>query len=615
MFLFLLIGIIFSFILFGYQSADAQMRIGYPRTFSLSGLIELSYYDYTFQMPSVNNKNKLRTSFFEQQYKITAKGFIYHPRLAVFTAGIKLSDSRQLAYVGGKVNSQGWGYNLLLTFLPYRPFSLDVFAGYNDYTTKPIGDFINREFEQTQNMNDQYYGARLKISKNPFPLTRVEYQHEEHSQSVFISNPGTVKTDQFIIDIRGNLRFWNTSYQLYLDYFDYSSPNLNYKAKSARFNSLSTLKNGIFIYNSFAYSKIDFSKLLSFDSSLVLERKKAFSQYYSYHYLHSENQFEGLEAQGIEGEVSKQTVNSLAGAWSYRLFSDLIVSLSLNYGHRKENNDSADFSGINASLTYRRSFLGLSFSPRYRFILREDELKGKLVEHNLLLDLITKKLRFGTIYANYSFTLSNEKYTYKQRAGDTGFFDENSETSTTKTKIKIHSFRTGVRGSLTGKGLSKAQWNIEAQIFYSDGTTERDQQQDWFSDEDPFFASTTEKIERKIRRYSLLVNLSYPFRSGIIFLNSGISKGKSNDISLEKIFYEGRVQYPVLKNLFITLKWKELWEKYAETPTQRYDDFSLTSEYRIGKTTLSAEGSILRSTTDDSEIYIKRFFFRYRRVI
>jgi len=128
------------------DAACASMTQRYPTRFSLSGLIELSYTDYFFEIPSASGSNEYHTSFVEQHYGVTASGYIYHPRLAVFNAGIKFTDNRQLAYVGAKLNTQTWGYDVLLTFLPYRPVSLDVFAGYNDYITKPIGDFINQEF-------------------------------------------------------------------------------------------------------------------------------------------------------------------------------------------------------------------------------------------------------------------------------------------------------------------------------------------------------------------------------------------------------------------------------------------------------------------------------------
>ena len=65
--------------------------------------------------------------------------------------------------MGGKVNSQVYGGNFLLTFLPYRPVSFDIFGGYTRDTINPVGDFINSEWAVTQNLNDLYYGARLKM--------------------------------------------------------------------------------------------------------------------------------------------------------------------------------------------------------------------------------------------------------------------------------------------------------------------------------------------------------------------------------------------------------------------------------------------------------------------
>jgi hypothetical protein len=585
----------------------------YPTRFMLSGLIELRYDDYFYDIPSASNKNGLHASFIEQRYGVTVGGFIYHPRLAVFNAGIKFTDSRQLAHVGGKVNSQTWGYDVLLTFLPYRPISLDLYAGNTDFTMDPIGNFINADFERTHEINYNYYGARLKISKYPYPITRAEYRHEQHDLFAFTGNPGAVKTDQFIIDSRGTLRYLNTSYQAVLEYYDYSSPAVSYKAKNIRLHMVSTIKKGVYMYNTFDYSDIDFSKLLSFNSNLTFERRKNFNQYYSYLFQRSENRFAGIQSQGIPGQVFKQTINSLSGSWTYRFFNGFVSSLSLNYGLRDENDENADFYGINFSLTYRRSLLGLNLSPRYRFLLRKDDLKGELLEHNLLLDLISKKLRFGTVYSNYSLTVSKEESRYRQSLGDTGFDD--AETVTTKLDSTIHDWRTGVRGSLPGQLLSRAQWNLETEIFYSKIKVERPRPVFLFSDDDSFFESPTEKFERTIERYALLGNISYPIGWASIFFSAGSSIGKSNGIKLKRAYIENRIQYPVRRNLIVLANWKNLWEKLAEASVRKAEEYSISAEYRLGRTTISAEGSVLRTENEDIEVYFRRFFLRFRRTI
>jgi hypothetical protein len=584
----------------------------YPTRFSLSGLVELYYSDYFFDMPSSSSNDNLHSSFIEQRYGITASGYIYHPRLAVFNAGIKFTDNRQLAHVGAKLNTQTWGYDVLLTFLPYRPVSLALYAGNTDYTLRPDGDFINSQFEQTQNVDYTYYGARLKIAKYPYPFTRLEYRHEEHGLFATVANPGTIKTDQLTLDIRGNLRFLKTSYQALLEYYDYSGPAVSYTVKEARLNTISTLKKGVYLYNSVNYSDIDYYNLFSFSSNLRFDHKKHFNQYYTYLYQHSENRFAGSSAQEIQGTETKLTVNALSGSWTYRFFNGFIGSLALNYGLRDENSENANFYGINFSLTYRRSLLGLNVSPRYRLLVRNDDLRGKLLEHNLLLDIISKKLRFGTVYSNYSLTISKEESKYRQIVSDTGF-DEEGETVTTKLDSVIHDWRTGVRGSVPGQLFSRAQWNIEAEFFYSKTNIERPRPVFFFSDDDSFFESPTEKFQRKIERYTLLGNISYPIGWASIFFSAGSSVGKSNGIKLKRAYLEDRIQYPIFRNLILLARWKYIWEKLAEDPARDIEEYSVSAEYRLGRTTLAADGSVLRTKNEDIEIYVRRFFLRVRR--
>ena len=601
---------------------SAQMTAQYPRKFNFSGVIELSYTDYFFELPSASGKkNEYHTSFLQQRYGISAGGFIYHPRLAVFNAGIRFTDNRQLANVGGgKTNSQTLGYNLLLTFLPYRPARLALYAGNTDYTIRPIGSFINPLWERTHDINHHYYGARLSILRHPYPFVRLEYRHEEHDLFSTSRNAGTVVSDRYTLDVRGNMRFWTTSYQLLLEYYEFSSPSLTYAAERVRLNVRSLLRPGIILYNSFIYTDVDFSKLLSLSSNLTIDhRTKIFNQYYMYRFIKSEKRFEGLKSQGIKGRTYKQTINSLTGSWTYRFtqryIEGLLSSLSLNYGLRDENNEDSKFYGINFTLSYGRPYLGLNFAPRYRLLVRKDDLRGQLLEHNLLLDIVTKNLRWGTIYSNYSFTRSKEISRYKHFLGDPEFGFTDFEIQETKTDSLIHSFRTGVRGRVPGQFLSRAQWNLEAEIFHSDSTIEKPRRESFFFDEFSFFESDIEKLERKIRRYSLISNVSYPAGWASIFFGSGYSIGKTNDRELKRFFIEQRIQYPVLRNLYVHLKWKELWEKISDYPTRRVDEYSISADYRIGRTTLTATGSVLRTETDRAEIYFRRFFLMLRRTI
>ena len=362
--------------------------------------------------------NEYHTSFIQQTYGIGAGGFIYHPRLAVFTAAIKFRDSRQLAGVGGKVNSQVYGANGQVTFLPYRPISFDIFGGYTRDTINPSGNFINSEWAVTQNLNDLYYGARFKMQKRSWPLIRLEY---EHRSSDFF-NPGqgyrTVTTNEVTLDVRGSFRFLHTIYLGLFRYVDFSSPSVSYKSKELQLNLRSNITTGVSWQNVFNYSDIDTSKLFSVGSNLDIRRNQIFTQYYAYQFYRSENHFAGIKTQGIAGSDTKQTINALNGSWTYRFVNGPVTSLSLNYGSETDNNEKSKFYGINFSVSYGRPLLGLNFSPRYRFLLRKDDLRGELIENNLELNLVTKNVSWGTIYSNYSLTVSKEKVKYRSATTD-----------------------------------------------------------------------------------------------------------------------------------------------------------------------------------------------------
>ena len=139
--------------------------------------------------------------------------------------------------------------------------------------------------------------------------------------------------------------------------------------------------------------------------------------------------------------------------------------------------------------------------------------------------------------------------------------------------------------------------------------------EDFFFDEDVIDTPETETFKRNIRRYSLLGNVTYPVGWATIFFSAGSSIGDSNGASLRKFFYEERVSYPVLKNLYLLVKWRQLWEKIAENPNRRVDEYAVTAEYRIGQTSVSANGAVLKSSFNGREIEVRRVYVRLRRMI
>ena len=154
---------------------------------------------------------------------------------------------------------------------------------------------------------------------------------------------------------------------------------------------------------------------------------------------------------------------------------------------------------------------------------------------------------------------------------------------------------------------------MEAEFFRSNTNVERPRPVFFLSDDNSFFESPTEKFQRKIERYTLLGNISYPIGWASIFFSAGSSIGESNGIKLKRVYVEDRIQYPIFRNLIVLARWKRIWEKLAEASSQDIEEYSVSAEYRLGRTTLSADGAVLRTNNENVEIYVRRFFLRLRR--
>ncbi|MEW6054223.1 MAG: hypothetical protein AB1552_10630 [Nitrospirota bacterium] len=598
------------------SEASAQMTILYPKRFYLKGLIELSYKDFFTSYTTGDKEFKSTLSYFEQNYRLDGGGYIYHPRLAVFTATVLYNDFRQLAgYSDDTWKSHFIGYDFSLTFLPYRPISLDIFGRKLNHTLDPAGVIVtaDRDFHWTE----YNYGARLRISRfRNFPLIRLEYNHLYQDLLQFERASGKIESETYTLDVRGSLEFLNTSYQIFAQYTDFSSPATSYKGRYVRINTRTSIIKRFDFYNFFSYTDIDYLSLLSFTSNLFIRERKIFDQYYTYSYTQYKYNFPGLKLQGVTATDIKKDIHTVNGTWGYRFTNRLRSSLSLNYGLRKENNRKANFYGISASLSYGRPFWGFDFSPRYNIRYKDDEDSGYSLQNAVELILTTRKLKFGVWYTNYSFLLINEKQIYfTSLEGD--FFGDEETLEKRETKIDriSHSLRTGIRGRGIGRRLSRAQWTIEGELLFSKADIERDRRISAFDDEFDPELPKKEKITLETTRYSVTGTISYPVGWATITAHSGFFAGETNSRSLRRFFFEETIQYPLFRNLIILIKFKETWDKIENNPTKRTDQIELNTEYRIGKLIFTLESRLMKTDYGKRESYQRRLFLKLRRII
>jgi hypothetical protein len=604
--IFLLVFFTFFFVMGVYKKTEAQMTKVYPKSFHLSGLIELSYVNYGYFSDNNGKTTESERSFFLQNYGITLEGYIYHPRLAVFTAGITYRDYRQIQSIhGAKTNTNNIGYNLSLTLLPYRPVSLDLYASKIDYT-------IDSHYAPVTDYSILYYGSRLRIRKGNWPSIRLEYLHQESDLLNFSTGSAKMVTETYTLDIRGSLKTLHTVYNLYLEYFDFSGPDASFTGKYIHINTSSMIKKDVFLDTSFNYSNLDTAKFWGFSTQLFFTPGRRFNHSYSYTYDSSENRFKGLVSQGIEGSTTKDTIHSLFGSWGYRLTDRLRSSLSLKYGIHDDDIGSSHFYGVSALLSYGRPFAGFNFSSNYRIILRKDEERGELLEHEAELDM-TKTLRWAVLYVNYTLILSKQKDKFLHGATDEFSFDDTGTVEENRIDSLSHSLRVGIRGRGAGRAMSRAYWSIESELFSSNVDIERPRKGG--GEFDDFFDSEIEKIHRKINRYSVIGSLSHPLGWVNFNFNTGYFLGETDALRFNKFFYEENIMLPVRRNFLINVRYKETWEKYANNSREQLRDYGIEAHYIRGKTHLSLDGRILSGEIDGNTSSTRRFFIRLRRAI
>lgn len=590
-------------------AAYGQMRIEYPTRFRLFGVVELSYRNYYVETSSNRYTFDRSTQTFRQYYKLGAEGFIYHPRLAIYSASISYNDTRFNPERGQNVTTSDIGYDIQTTFLPYRPVAFDFYARKIDYTFNYAGDPVDT--------SSLLYGARLRMHKKNWPSIRLEYYHWEYDLLRYKRDTDKRIEDRYILDVRGRFGLWTTRYQLYVDYLTLSRPELEDSIFTARLNTSSIIRKSLFLYTWFYYTKSDLYRMVNFSTNLYFPPGRRFQHNYLYEILQSKTTTEGREALGLEAKTIELKTQSLAGAWGYRFTERLTGSLSLRHTKNEQNGSRWDADGISASLGYSRPISWVRFSSYYRLFLKEDERRGDLQEHILELNLSTSRFRWGILYSRYYFSYIDETQKYRQRTGeDDFFFDEEEDTFLKRTaKIYTHSLSVGIRGRVPGRAMGRAYWNLEADYYRSDTTGEKPRrftEDDLFEDDVPLY----EKYELKVRQFQLMGNIFYPLEHGITFaFRTSFLTGETNDRDRTTYYYESTLTYPISRRFGIVTLWRHTWTQIEGYPDREERRLELKSEFRRGKTYLSFEAWLRRVLGNGDERLDRIIYLRMRRTI
>ncbi len=523
--------------------AEAAMRTTYPKRFRLSGFIELQYLDFALETDGAGLAEEDRTSIFTQRYSLGLQGYIYDPRLAIFSTRVTYNEDRSWREDDqvSKSLRRDLDYDISATFLPYRPISLDITALKTDTmvessTVAPVA------------ASALSYGATLKIALRNKPLIRLIYSHFE-SSSADDANGNETKGDWYNLDVRGYISAIRTRYFLVLAYADFFANGTANSSKNISFDSGTSFKTGQILRTSFTYAETGPSNFMRFSTDVEFSPLKRFRQRYEY-------TFDRSEEDTFESNVHRTT-----GRWAYRISDNLFAGASAQFGAGNENAGDSEVSGwsysVGANASYNKPLTWLIARAHYAFAhsgirntlsddFGEERDKKAQTVHSIGFNVMTKKLKVATAFARYNLFVFNS--------------DEEASLA--------QSFSSGV----AGRGPGRAHWKLSADAQFSKSSTEL---------LDP---ETDETVVISGNSYGLRAEVGYPFQQGgSVSLSGGYTASETDGSDTKGYYYDLRVFKKIVKNLTFAAWWRETQNSILESGTEIHSrDFDVSLFYKIG---------------------------------
>jgi hypothetical protein len=227
------------------------------------------------------------------------------------------------------------------------------------------------------------------------------------------------------------------------------------------------------------------------------------------------------------------------------------------------------------------------------------------MQNSLGFGLSTRKFPWGKIYANYDVSLTKHDYSY--------FVGESVDSDRKSSEFHSlgHRFRVGMNRKLP----RRAYCTIEAEARIVDTETE---------DRGMVFWSGQYQWAEKIRHYTIRGDVGYPVGlRGLATFKASYTTGQTNSENVENYYYEGRLNYRLLRNLNLLAWWREerrssgWWAGRAEFTTSlgggygwRKREYQIEAIYLIYRTSLSLEYNFSREkegpyTTEYKRLYLK----------
>lgn len=578
------------------------------KRFRLTGLIEFKYLGYSIES---GNGSKTSSNTFEQHYKLGLRGYIYDPRLALFSSYITYHQTKPMGNNAsdGNSNSKDISYELLADFFPNRPINVSAFAMRTTYN-------YQGSIAAGNNALTNYYGLHLASSYKRLPNFIFEYTHwdyssdrlsgrllhDEFDSGGLIIEKKTINDkysiDRFTFQTKGTINSIHTRYSLGFDYSIHSTPFRNFTAEYIRLSTATILKKDSSISSGFQYSVVDTAKLLTLSSTIRLSPfiKRLYHSY-------------NLEYMSSESGSNISDTYSLASFWRYKLSNKIYARLDLRYQFGTRNGANETIYNLISIVNYAKPIKSFDFTSSYSFSISDEEKNGqfKTMGHSLSLGLSTRGIRWARIYSNYNFRYSS--------------FDFASQSNTLETDLgkseqfneMEHRFRLGING----KGLFRTNWTIEGEAQYI--STSDGQYNAWRT-----VWEGDRQWGQKVIEYTLRGDLKYPlWRRGIISFGASYTTGETNSVKTTKYFYEGRLRYNITRNLSFLAWWRTEWKdkgwlSYGTlyntyTSGMKTRDYEIDLYYAWRAVSLSLEFSSTRVEENSENSETKRLSIILRR--
>jgi hypothetical protein len=611
--IFLYMFIIFCTLMCTYGPSFAQMTSGYPQQFHLTGLIELQYRNFETVSSYHGREASDGYSNFEQRIRLTLDGYIYHPRLIVFTTSVDFSYFKSLT--GVDINGRDLGFDADVIALPYRPVSLELFASRSQ-------DHFVAATAALPDITITHYGSQLRFNIEKIPLLRLIKLRYEHWDYLTEGVSEKTSTTTYSLDINGTLKPLNTNYTVFSSLSSFSLPTYDLKTKYfGVYTDTGLTKSGLklltnFVYTDFKYSTGDYDKELNFSADLDFPQSARFYHNYRYLYDSSEQFFKGSESAGTLDTLTKLSSHLLSGNWGYRLSDRVMSSLSLDYGKRTVNDEGSSVLGIGTAWTYRRPLAGMNFESTYRFLLRNDKLSEDFNEHTLDIGLTSKSYKWGIAYFNYTLIKSHSR---SEVSGQTtidsldSFSTDTGETGVSTVDVLANTALLGIRGRGYGSLLRRAIWSVEASYYNVNSDIQRSIPT---LDEFGQTTFTMEHIKRKVNQYSLYGQIILPIRTNMTFNSrAAYTFGETDSLSRKSFVMHARLNYLIFRNLTLGGLWRGRWDNIQGSPNQTTFDYEAQIQYRRARILATLEFYLTTISQGGASSQWRRIFFTIKRFI